>query len=96
MVSVDKIEARQLLEEFIDGLKRQTRDELLRYVRNPDCVTVYGVDGTWYQIEFEAVWDSVPEGDLRIIASIDDGGFFSALRPLSSSFIITREGDIVG
>jgi hypothetical protein len=93
---VDKVEARKLLEEFLQGLKRQTRDELLRYMRNPDCVTVHGEDGTWYQIEFESVWDSVLGGDLRIIASIDDGGFFSVLRPLSDSFIITREGDIVG
>lgn len=93
---MDKVEARELLEEFLNGLKGRARDELLRYMRNPDCVTVSGGDGTWYQIEFEAVWDSVPDGDLRIIASIDDGGFFSALRPLSSSFIITREGDIVG
>jgi hypothetical protein len=96
MVSVDKVEARELLEEFLNGLKGQTRDELLRYIRNPDCVTVSGVDGTWYQIEFEAVWDSVPDGDLRIITSIDDGGVFSALRPLSDSFVVTREGDIVG
>ena len=93
---MDKVEARKLLEAYLQELKRETRDELLRYIRDPRCVTVTGADGTEYQIEFESVWDSVPDGDLRIIASIDDGGFFSAIRPVSSSFLVTREGNIIG
>jgi len=59
-------------------------------------VTVSGQDGIEYQIEFESVWDSIPGGDLRIIASIDDGGFISALKPISASFVVTPEGNIIG
>ena len=93
---MDKVEARKLLEAFLEELKRETRDELMRYIRDPRSITVSGADDTAYQIEFESVWDSAPDGDLRIIASIDDCGFFSFLKPLTRSFIITREGDIIG
>jgi hypothetical protein len=32
---------------------------------------------------------------LRIIAAIDDGGFLSALMPVSAGFLVTPSGEIV-
>ena len=44
------------------------------------------------------LWDNPRDlgGYLRVIASIDDGGFLSALSPLSSDFIIDADGNFIG
>ena len=46
----------------------------------------------------EVFWDSPhdPGGDLRVIASIDDGRFLSALSPLSAGFMMDPDGEFVG
>jgi hypothetical protein len=41
------------------------------------------------------VWDDRTGGDLRVIGSIDDGGW-RAFRPLSSDFIVRPDGTFVG
>jgi hypothetical protein len=57
-----------------------------------------GVSGVSYTIEIEVFWDSPlePDRDLRVIASIDDGRFLSALFPLSSDFIMDPNGKFIG
>jgi hypothetical protein len=85
---MNKVEARELLVEFLDDLKNRSREELRGLIANPVCLEKTGKSGTVYQIEYEAVWDSEPGGDLRIIASIDDGGFLSALKPVTSGFLL--------
>jgi hypothetical protein len=92
---MDKIEAEKLLTQFLVELKRRSFEDLKSHIRDPVCVSVEGITGTQYQIEYESVWDLEPGGDLRIFASIDDGGFFSALRPLTSGFVITPHGEIL-
>ena len=92
---MDKVEARDLLEEFLDDLKSRSREELLGLISHPVYIEKTGRSGTVYQIEYEAVWDSEPGGDLRIIASIDDGGFRSALKPLTADFLVSFQGMVV-
>ncbi len=92
---MDKVEARDLLEEFLDELKSRSREELLELISNPVCIEKTGQSGTVYQIEYEALWDSEPGRDLRIIASIDDGGFISALKPLTADFLVSSQGKVV-
>ena len=91
---MDKIEARAVLEEFLREFKTRSYLELQEFISNPECLERVGPSGTVYQIEYEAVCDVEPGGDLRIIASIDDGGFLSALLPVSSSFIIAPQAKI--
>jgi hypothetical protein len=86
---MDKVEARRLLEEFVADLKDRPREELLGLLGNPVCLEKIGKNGTVYQIEYLAVWDTDAGKDLRIIASIDDGGFLSALIPLTSGFLVS-------
>jgi len=38
-------------------------------------------------------WDSLPDGNLRIMASIDDGGW-RALLPLTESLIMKPDGTL--
>jgi hypothetical protein len=92
---MDKAEARQLLEEFLQELKTRSYPELQELLGNPVCIAIKGASGAEYQIEYEAVWDLEPGGDLRLIASIDDGGLLSAMLPVSSGFLITPHGEIL-
>ena len=92
---MDKVEARLLLEEFLQELKSRSYLELQEFISNPVCFERQGLGATVYQIEYEAVWDFEPGGDLRLIASIDDGGLLSAMLPVSSDFLIKRKGEII-
>jgi hypothetical protein len=85
---MDKVEARSLLEDFLADLKTRSRENLQGLLSNPICLEKTGASGVIYQIEYQAVWDEEPGGELRIIASIDDGGFLSALIPMTSGFIL--------
>ncbi len=51
--------------------------------------------GAEYQIEVEVFWDGQQGGDIRVLGSIDDGGW-SAFRPLCEDFIIAPSGKFVG
>ena len=92
---MDKAEARELLNGFLVGLQSQSFLELRQLVGNPACIEIQGESGANYQIEYEAFWDSKPGADLRVLASIDDGGLFSAMFPVCSDFIITPEGEVL-
>ena len=52
-------------------------------------------DGTDCQVEINVFWDHKPDGDIRVIFAIDDGGW-RALLPVTDSFIIARDGTFVG
>jgi hypothetical protein len=85
---MDKNEARSILQELLDDLKSRAREDLLELIANPICVEKKGQSGAIYQIECEALWDAEPGGDLRVMAAIDDGGFLSALKPLTADFLV--------
>ena len=44
-----------------------------RYLNKPETMTVPQASGPCYQIEIEGFWDDRRSGNLRLIASIDDG-----------------------
>jgi hypothetical protein len=92
---MDKTEARLVLEEFLRDLMHKSYEELQKFISNPICLERQGKSGTVYQIEYEAVWDYEPGGDLRIIASIDDGGFLRALRPVTAGFLVAPSGETI-
>lgn len=52
-------------------------------------------DGTQCCVEINAMWDDKPDGNIRVIASIDDGGW-RAFVPVSDSFIVAPDGSFVG
>lgn len=52
-------------------------------------------DGTQCCVEINAMWDDKPEGNIRVIVSIDNGGW-RALVPVTESFVIARDGTFVG
>ncbi len=50
-----------------------------------------GDSGTDYQLELSILWDRHPNGSIRIVGSIDDGGL-GAFLPLTDSRLMKPEG----
>jgi hypothetical protein len=48
-----------------------------------------------YSLEIQFFWDAKPDGAVRVIGSIDDGGW-RAFRPLSDDFIRAPDGTFAG
>ena len=95
---MDKSEAKRILDKELLRLRTQSHEDLQELIISPLVVERKGASGVSYQIEIQALWDNPreAEGDLRVIGSIDDGGFLSAFMPLSSDFIINSEGKVGG
>ena len=92
---MDKKEAKRILAEELAKYRSRSYEKLKRLVSDVDAYTVIGDSGADYQIEIEAVWDNnMPDGDLRVIAGIDDGGW-RAFCPLTDDFVISPSGDFV-
>lgn len=93
---MNKTEAREILARELVSLHSKSYEDLQELIASPQVLERVGDSGVSYQIEIEAFWDH-PDGaggDLRVFASIDDGGFLSAFFPLSSDFVMTSHGKI--
>lgn len=92
---MDKLEAKQILSDEIAKYRSRTFLELQRLLSEQDTFEITSSTGKWYQLEFQAVWDGRPQGNLRVIGSIDDGGV-SAFKPLCEDFILSPDGKLIG
>ncbi len=88
-------EAKKLLEIELGRYRTKTYSELIRLINEQDTFELTTPTGTWYQIEIMAVWDGKKGEDIRIIANIDDGGH-TVFHPMSSDFILSKEGKFIG
>lgn len=95
---MNKAEAWEILTQELADLRARSYEDLQKLIRSPQVLARDAESGVPYQIEIEAFWDNPkqPGEDLRVLATIDDGGFISAFRPLSSDFIITANGEFKG
>ena len=92
---MDKREARQLLEEFVTGLKSRSYQEWQGLIGEPAVVEKQGPSGVAYQIEWEAFWDSLAGGDIRVMVSIDDGSLARSIFPITTSLLIPPEDNLI-
>jgi hypothetical protein len=90
---MDKTEASIILDEHLAQFTRRGYRELAALVDSPQAMRATGASGAAYQIEFNIFYDSEPNGDLRIMALIDDGGLRS-LAPLTRSEIMKPNGEL--
>jgi len=95
---MNKEEARSILAEALGAFRSKSYEELSALIGSPLNFERKGPSGTEYQIELQVMWDSprTPGGDIRVIASIDDGRFPSAFMPLTADFIKRPDGGFVG
>lgn len=81
-------EALSLLKNFHDQLEVTGFDALSKRAGESDALEVAGASGKAYQIEYDILWDHKPNGAIRIIGSVDDGGL-RAFAPLTESRLVT-------
>ena len=92
---MDKEEARGILQAHLDEWRRRTYADLADEVGQSRQFETTGESGTWYQVDVQVHWDDKPNGDIRVHAGIDDGGW-RAFSPLTEDFIIGPDGRSVG
>ena len=93
---MNREEAIQVLERELASLRGEPYADLVR--RIPAGSLDYersAASGANYQIAIQFFWDDGPGGNIRVMGSIDDGGW-RAFIPLSRSFIKSADGSFVG
>jgi len=64
-----------------------------RFAGKQERIELIAASGDSYHVEFEGFWDDDEQVDLRVVASIDDGGL-RAFLPFTDAFTITPAGTI--
>ncbi len=88
---MNKSEAQAILE---DGLAKYSVPSYAQLKASIDVVNtgeVTGPSGTRYQQEYQAFWEDIAGGNVRVMASIDDGGMRSFF-PIIDGFIKSHGG----
>jgi hypothetical protein len=95
---MNKEEAHRLLVQELDVFRSKPFAKLTSLVGTPIHIERKASSGIEYQLEIEVFWDDprIPCGNLRVMASIDDGGFFSSFSPLMLDFIKTPYNTFLG
>jgi hypothetical protein len=70
---MQRIEAKWILLRELVRWQHRPYDELWPLIARPQCFERIASSGTSYQLEIEPVWDGKPNGDIRVLGSIDDG-----------------------
>jgi hypothetical protein len=82
---MNKTEALSLLEGELGKLRLESYTDLVGRIKTGALTeTRQGDSGNDYQLEF--IWDDRPDGNVRVLGSIDDGGW-RAFVPITLSFI---------
>jgi len=92
---MDNQEAKTLLTKKLAEYRHLSHADLVAKIDDIDCFEISGPTGVEYQIEIQIFWDDKPDGDLRVIGGIDDGGW-RAFMPVCEDFIVTSDGRFVG
>ena len=92
---MDNNEARTLLRIHLDAYHHRKYEELVMLLGKPEVIQLQGASGATYQVEVEVHWDDRPGGAVRVLGSIDDGGW-RAFKPLCDDFIVAADGTFVG
>jgi hypothetical protein len=91
---MNKIEAQSILDEQLSIFARRSYEELAKLVNVPKNITVQVPSGAKFQIEFNIFYDSGKRDNLRIVGSIDDGGWRSFV-PLTKTLIMKPTGELI-
>jgi hypothetical protein len=92
---LNKEEAKQILAQRLERYRQLSYEQLKARRGEVETEETVGPSGAWYQLEFEVFWDGKPNGDIRVLGSIDDGGL-RAFAPLCDSFAKNSGDGFVG
>jgi hypothetical protein len=93
--TLSRAEARVILTSALAQYRAKSYQELAGLVDERTARQVNGKSGAAYTVDVSFYWDGEPNEDVRVIASISDGGK-SAYVPLTDSFIKSSSGRFVG
>lgn len=93
MNDLDRGVAARVAESVLGEFKEMGFEELSGMLESSIRRTVQGDDGRDYNVVSYSLPDS--ENSLRVVVAVDDGRFFSSVRPLVRDFIIRDDGAIV-
>jgi hypothetical protein len=92
---MDNREATALLRDHLAAYRRRSYHDLVALLDMPQVAELRGPSGATYQLEVMVHWDDRPGGALRVLGSVDNGGW-RALKPLTDDFILAPNGTFVG
>jgi len=93
---MNRTEAAEVRDEILGAWRALSWRQLRDRMGQPEHLCVAGPSGVEYQVEIEAFWDARPEGDIRVMATVDDMSFWRACLPLCTDFIVTPSGETLG
>ena len=93
---MNRVEAGEILKTELAKYRDVPYEELVAMVDAPKRTTeIGGPSGTRYYLDIGVYWDGEAGGDVRVIGTIDDGGW-RAFVPMSDDFIKAPDGSFVG
>ncbi len=84
---MDKSEDKRVLVKHLGKYKAKTYAELKELIDELEVCEIAGRSGVLYQLEVQVFWDDKRNGQIRVIAAIDDGGW-RAFCPLSGGLLV--------
>ena len=91
---MNREEALQIAEEWLAKFRSEPYAALVARIDAATLTDEVTLGDTRYQLELVCVWDSQAEGDVRVMASIDAGGF-RAFVPLCRDCIKRSDESVV-
>ncbi len=93
---MDKAAYLELLAPIVAEYRNRSHRDWIPLVSGEPIVSeIMAPDGTRCSVEISALWDEAPGGNIRVLFSIDDGGW-RAWSPVSDCFIIAPDNNFVG
>lgn len=92
---MNAIEAQKVLAERLAKLRALAYRDLVKRVDSFLTEEIARDSERSWQLEFQVLWDDEPEGNIRVVGTIDDGGLRSFV-PLTGGFVKSPSGEIVG
>ena len=91
---MDSREAREVLAGQLARKRARGYPELTELVGEESRERLTGPSGVEYQLRVRVMWNDEPQGALRLVGSIDDGGI-RAFAPLVESLVLQPDGALV-
>jgi hypothetical protein len=92
---MDTVAAQKVLDQWLRELRAVPYRELASRVDSVTTDEVVRDSQRSWQLEIQFLWDDEPNGNVRVLVSIDDGGL-RAFVPMTRSFIKSPSGEFVG
>jgi hypothetical protein len=92
---MNKTEAKSLLSQELSRYRELPYAELFSLIDHSETFERAAPSGLTYQIEMQVFVDDISRQTLRVVGSIDDGGW-RAFAPLCDDFILAPDGSFVG